>query len=657
MAAAPSAPPMEPAPLAVPLRPPCPLVTGRATDGVRRQLRLERLAYDVEVHMSTAFVTVAGAFVHSAHGETVQGVLEVPMNQHCTATACELTVGARRFATAIVPRDEIPRRLETAGNYERYNPDAFVLPFGEIAPGDTVTFTFTYFQFLQFELGSYVLRLATTVPPESMPIKADLKDIVRLHVVINSGTTFASWGSASHRLVVVAQEQTRIELEYDHEINWVNKDFDLSYKLWHNEILCTVLNQPPSPPDYGTNYAEEQRGNFSVFITPPEINATTTFGRKVVFVMDKSGSMTGDPIIGARNALSYGINSLNANDMFTVICFSEHQYYFAQELVQATEEQRVAAVQWVQQIQAGGLTDILTPLRAAVNIITQPPAVPDERVLVPFVFLITDGAVDNEQDICLFVRNLKSPVRVNTFGIGSYCNHIFLKMLAYSGKGYMEVAYKSDDVFDQMVRLINMSSAPVLTDVRVGISRLARNVELYPYPIPDLFAGAPLVLSGTYAGDFPATLTVVGKLPTGELWEREVPVAPAGSIPLNKIFVRQRLDILTAQAWLTNSSRIKEQAVELSIKESMPCAHTVMVAYEAKPGQSVDLARVRRRRYQFLTNVAASVIVIGVTGIVFGSIAATMGNFGGFVDVGNIGDVGGENCCAGGCGGGGGGGA
>ena len=67
------------------------------------------------------------------------------------------------------------------------------------------------------------------------------------------------------------------------------------------------------------------------------------------------------------------------------------------------------------------------------------------------------------QEICLFVKNLKSTIRFNTFGIGNQCNHVFLKMLAYSGKGYMEVAYRADSVLAQMVRLLTMSSAPVLT--------------------------------------------------------------------------------------------------------------------------------------------------------------------------------------------------
>jgi hypothetical protein len=111
---------------------------------------------------------------------------------------------------------------------------------------------------------------------------------------------------------------------------------------------------------------------------------------------------------------------------------------------------------------------------------------------VPFVFLITDGAVNNERDICLYLKSLQTNVRVNTFGIGQYCNHYFLKvtlgdfnrgrtaawisepspspfssysqMLAQIGKGFSEVAFKSGEVYSQITQLLSMTHSPVLTN-------------------------------------------------------------------------------------------------------------------------------------------------------------------------------------------------
>jgi hypothetical protein len=48
----------------------------------------------------------------------------------------------------------------------------------------------------------------------------------------------------------------------------------------------------------------------------------------------------------------------------------------------------------------------------------------------PIIFLITDGAVDNERDICRYMQENGSDVRAFTLSIGPYANRYFLKMLA-----------------------------------------------------------------------------------------------------------------------------------------------------------------------------------------------------------------------------------
>lgn len=62
---------------------------------------------------------------------------------------------------------------------------------------------------------------------------------------------------------------------------------------------------------------------------------------------------------------------------------------------------------------------------------------------IPLIFLITDGAVEDEREICNMMKDvngqLNSP-RIYTFGIGSYCNHYFLHMLANIGRGYFDSA-------------------------------------------------------------------------------------------------------------------------------------------------------------------------------------------------------------------------
>ena len=70
------------------------------------------------------------------------------------------------------------------------------------------------------------------------------------------------------------------------------------------------------------------------------------------------------------------------------------------------------------------------------------------RAGIPYVFLLTDGAVDNERSICRHMEayQARTPApgalhaRVSTFAIGPFCNHFFLKQLAASGSAVQKLS-------------------------------------------------------------------------------------------------------------------------------------------------------------------------------------------------------------------------
>lgn len=88
---------------------------------------------------------------------------------------------------------------------------------------------------------------------------------------------------------------------------------------------------------------------------------------------------------------------------------------------------------------------------------------------------------------------------------------------------------------------------PLLTDVYIEISDGVSDVELYPFPIPDLFSGRPLVVSGRFNGTWPGTVRVGGYLPDGRQWSKEVPTFMEAAIPLSRVFAKQRIDLMAAK--------------------------------------------------------------------------------------------------------------
>ena len=320
-----------------------------------------------------------------------------------------------------------------------------------------------------------------------------------------------------------------------------------------------------------------------------------------------------------------------------MVCRYDHeQIAWSGELLEATQDNIKHAMGWVSNtVVARGLTDILTPLQHAMAILAGGRG-------VPYVFLLTDGAVDNERDIARYLQvAVQSPgpstvmtPRVSTFAIGPYCNHYFLKQLAIIGRGQFDVAFRPHAIQTQIERMLRAASMPVLTEVCITIADLD-SVELYPFPIPDLFVGLPLLVSGKYGGgNFPTTIQLNGRLPNGDVWTQMVNTTKAAFIPLDRVFVKQRLDILTAAAWLQdNDPQLVQQIVNLSIEASVPCQHTSMVGIETTQGKFEQMKKDQQTGKKIIPSkyaiggVAAISVIAGVgLAIGFGDIGASLAN-------------------------------
>eukprot|EP01006_Ploeotia_vitrea_P038491 TRINITY_DN66241_c11_g1_i3.p1 TRINITY_DN66241_c11_g1~~TRINITY_DN66241_c11_g1_i3.p1 ORF type:complete len:629 (+),score=275.17 TRINITY_DN66241_c11_g1_i3:638-2524(+) len=219
----------------------------------------------------------------------------------------------------------------------------------------------------------------------------------------------------------------------------------------------------------------------------------------------------------------------------------------------------------------------------------QPKQAQNGSAVMNFVVLLTDGCVDNERDICNAAMQKAGDTRVLTFGIGKYCNWFFLRMLALATRGFNENVVYAHDIGAKITQLMNMASAPVLTDVGLGIN--VPNCELYPSPIPDLFVGAPLTIAGKFEGQFPPSVTLQGKLCNGQQFTQEVRPAHSQLVPVEKVFLKQRLDMLTSRQWLEDSKKIEQEIVQISTENSFPTPYTTMVAYETTVEKKAEQER------------------------------------------------------------------
>lgn len=95
------------------------------------------------------------------------------------------------------------------------------------------------------------------------------------------------------------------------------------------------------------------------------------------------------------------------------------------------------------------------------------------------------------------------------------CVCMLLALHAAIGRGMNEVAFRAHAIQASMEQMLHAAALPILSDVQLvvpGVSQL----RLCPDPIPDVFVGQPLLVSGKYAGDWPEKVYLIGTMPSGE---------------------------------------------------------------------------------------------------------------------------------------------
>ena len=136
-------------------------------------------------------------------------------------------------------------------------------------------------------------------------------------------------------------------------------DFRLLYDVGRGKLSTRVLSYRPDKDEDG----------YFLLLASPEIKAADEERPKktVMFVIDRSGSMSGKKIEQVRAALKYVLNNLREGDLFNIIAYDSEVESFRPELQRFDDKTRKAALGFVEGIYAGGSTNIDGALRTALG--------------------------------------------------------------------------------------------------------------------------------------------------------------------------------------------------------------------------------------------------------------------------------------------------
>ncbi len=400
---------------------------------------------------------------------------------------------ARAIYESIVRQQRDPALLEYVGR------DLFQARIFPIPPGGSRTIQLSYSQVLPREGGltryRFPLRVQPllvdgagprfVVPIQQLAISVDLRSTVPLKAIYSS----------THPVAVVRASDYTALVGYEGSNVIPASDFDLYWSVDEGDVGVSLLSYKPAGED-----------GFFLLLAAPKVTLDPgqVVSRDLLLVLDTSGSMEGQKIEQARKALDYILQRLNPSDRFNVVSFSTGVRQFARGLQPAGEAGQ--ASQFVATLQAEGSTDIN---RALLETLAQ---VDPERPTV--IVFLTDGlptvGETAPQRIIDNVRQAIGPnVQLFSFGVGYDVDTVLLDTISQENRGASAYVQPNQAIDEAVSTFYQKISTPVLSGLTLDMGQ-AQVEDLYPYPLPDLFAGSQLVLAGRYRSGGPVPVTLRG---------------------------------------------------------------------------------------------------------------------------------------------------
>lgn len=298
----------------------------------------------------------------------------------------------------------------------------------------------------------------------------------------------------------------------------------------------------------------------------------------MVFVIDNSGSMSGESMDQAKESLLYGLSQLKPGDSFNVIRFDDTMDELFPAAVAADRANVGKAMGFVKGLEANGGTEMLPALLRALS----GPAPRDGRVRQ--VVFLTDGAVSDEQRMMEAIGQDQGRSRVFMVGIGSAPNSYLMTEMAAVGRGSFTYIASTSEVTARMRDLFDKLGSPVATNLTARFEGVQADVT--PAQLPDLYRGEPVMLAARVKGA--GGKVVLSGLVDGKPWSQTLALSSAvQAAGVSKVWARRRIGEVQTQRVLgqLEGDAADKQVVALALRHSLVTDLTSLVAVDKTPAR------------------------------------------------------------------------
>jgi len=396
---------------------------------------------------------------------------------------------ARKIYEDIVRRKKDPALLEYAG-FGLYRTKAFPL-----VPGKPARVVVNYDNVCRKDFDT----VEVWYPLNTEKFSARPIESVRVKVDIRSKADITTIYSPTHDLSVKrdAKNPGHVTVVYEVTKAIPTTDFQVFYKAKNEAVGATFLTHQGDPA---------KDGYFMLLVSPnPRSAEKKVVPKDVVLVMDHSGSMSGDKLDQAKEAVAFVLKNLNKADRFNVVAYSDGVEPLLAGLAGASLKNIQQVLERLDAIDATGGTNIHEALQVAMKLVSD--AAAGERP--KYVIFLTDGlptvgkTVEQTKEATIVADTAKAntaKARLFAFGVGYDVNVRLLDKLVAQNGGRSDYVKPKEPIERKIASLYAKIKNPVMTNLSIRVDKL-RFKDMYPREIGDLFEGDQIILVGRYRAD------------------------------------------------------------------------------------------------------------------------------------------------------------
>ena len=487
-------------------------------------LKIDRHHIKIGIKNQLTTTKVDQIFVNPNSVE-VNGLYLYPVPDDAVVSKLALSVDGKSVNGELFSQEQSHRIYRESARYgenkailEHIGTRAFVVKVPGIPANSERRIQFEYSQIISADSDltkyTYPLSLAKSA---SAPIR-------NLHVEmeIESENELRTVHSPTYEVTIDRKDDHHVRVSYEGMDVDPDDDFLCYYSVSDDNFGITLL----------THRADEKEdGYFMLLVSPKyeyEVNQTEIVEKDFVFVLDRSGSMSGRKVEQAKAALRYCVQNLNDGDRFNLILFNEDITSLADRLNRGEEwfggerwrdsavmsnelmdvkDGREKAFAFINSIDGRGLTNINDALLTALS------KTPDSDRPRIIVFLTDGRPTAGVTNAALVLENVakanRSLSRIFVFGVGYDVNDHMLDKMAADNGGTSNYVKPDEDIEDAVSSLFRKMNEPVLVGVGINFGQIVTK-GLTPKNLPDLFREEQLTVLGRYEGHGDTVLQLRG---------------------------------------------------------------------------------------------------------------------------------------------------